>query len=306
MQARCPYCSHVFETGSHGIQFCPNPSCGQQVNVPAPAGAPAAGPACALHPDRASTGPCARCGSFMCEECSLGRQSQLCPKCRALAGGEREPTPWERRAELGLVQALWQTWKKTILTPEKFWVALKPDGSVGEAFLYAWILSSLGAVMQFLMGIINVGGGKEQLEQALRQARDLPSEIEGPLRALLDNYMALMVGILIGSVVLYPLSYIIGAALLHLGALIFGAAKNGFGATARVAAYAAAPAVLAWIPFVGGLMFIYILILQAWGIMKAQETTVGRAIGAVLFFPLLVCCCACGIGVFAGFAAARH
>jgi hypothetical protein len=41
---------------------------------------------CAVHPQTVATRTCARCGNFMCNECSLGGSELNCPKCRALAG----------------------------------------------------------------------------------------------------------------------------------------------------------------------------------------------------------------------------
>jgi hypothetical protein len=41
---------------------------------------------CAVHPQTVATRTCARCGNFMCNECSLGGSELNCPKCRALTG----------------------------------------------------------------------------------------------------------------------------------------------------------------------------------------------------------------------------
>jgi hypothetical protein len=41
---------------------------------------------CPLHPQRTAARTCARCGNFMCDECSLNGSELNCPKCRALLG----------------------------------------------------------------------------------------------------------------------------------------------------------------------------------------------------------------------------
>lgn len=46
-------------------------------------GAPSAAQ-CALHPDQSATEVCARCGNFMCAECSGSGQEPQCPSCREL------------------------------------------------------------------------------------------------------------------------------------------------------------------------------------------------------------------------------
>jgi hypothetical protein len=45
-----------------------------------------AGSLCAVHPTATAATICARCGSFMCAECSRNNQENLCPKCRETSG----------------------------------------------------------------------------------------------------------------------------------------------------------------------------------------------------------------------------
>lgn len=307
MQARCPYCQSIFEASAPGVQQCPR--CQAQVNVPAAApSAPQVGAAsCAQHPDRVALATCERCGNFMCAECNLSGQSRLCPRCREVQGGTtvREPTSWERRSELGFFKALFETWKKTILEPEKFWAALQPRASVGDALLYGWLLSAVSGVMGFLMAIANIGGQKEQIEQVLSQMKNVPEELERFFRMFTESSVPIYAALFLGGVLLYPLSFVISSVLLHLGCLVFGAAKNGFAATARIVGYSSAPAVFSWVPMLGAFMAIYVMVLQGWGVARAQESTVARAVGAVLFIPVLAMCCVCLGGVAAGIAAAQ-
>jgi hypothetical protein len=45
-----------------------------------------AGSFCAVHSTVTAATICARCGSFMCSECSKNNQENLCPKCREASG----------------------------------------------------------------------------------------------------------------------------------------------------------------------------------------------------------------------------
>jgi hypothetical protein len=96
MQARCPRCASVFNTDRSGLQFCPN--CGQQVDVPSFPGAPTEGGA-------GWGGPSGPGG----------------PGSQGPGAALREDTPWERRATVGWVKGLFETWKRTVLTPQAFW-----------------------------------------------------------------------------------------------------------------------------------------------------------------------------------------
>jgi hypothetical protein len=307
MQVRCPHCSLVFATQASGIQPCQG--CGQPINVPVPPGAAALaqtspGATCPRHRERPATGTCTRCGNFTCDECSQGNTA-TCPACRAQAPGPlgREPTAWERRSELGLVQAAWQTWKKSLLEPEKFWSSVSPQGSAFDAVFYGWVITVLAAVPTFFMNWLNFKGLQAQLTQVLGQLKDVPPEVLTAIDKLGSNSAAFALGFAISSVLFYPLSLLISAALTHLGCLVFGAGKNGFGATLRVLAYSSGPALFAWIPMVGAAAGIYIIVLEVWGITRVQETSVGRSLGGVLAIPVLVSCCLSGLLVAAFVAA---
>ncbi|MHB8875333.1 MAG: hypothetical protein ACYC8T_16735, partial [Myxococcaceae bacterium] len=226
MQVRCPHCSRVFATEVPGIQPCPG--CGQQLNVPAPQGAPpaVAGARCALHPERTASGTCPRCGNFACDECSLGGTT-LCPACRAQVAGPtgREPTPWERRGELGLVQGLWQTWKQTLFEPERFWRSVQPGGSSADALFYAWALTLVAAVPTFLMTVLNFKSIQAQMEQLTSQMKDLPPEFAEWMARIGEHAGVAALVLTASTVLLYPLSLLIAVTLTHLGCLLFGAGK---------------------------------------------------------------------------------
>jgi hypothetical protein len=132
-----------------------------------------------------------------------------------------------------------------------------------------------------------------QVRAMLDAMRDVPDEVRDIAEALFGNPVAIGVGVLISLVVLYPLTFLINVVIIHLGCLIFGAAKNGFNATARVVAYASAPAVVGWVPCIGTLAALYVIVLEVWGISRVQETSVARAVGGVLFILVLfICLCA--------------
>jgi hypothetical protein len=216
---------------------------------------------------------------------------------------QREDTPWERRGELGLIQGFWQTWKKTMLSPETFWPSVRPDRPWTDALFYGWAITAVNAVLAVPFMLLNFSSMQEQFEQVFRQMKDLPPELMQTMRDLSSHSGAFALGIMVSSIVFYPLGFIINSGIIHLFCLIWGAGKNGFNATARVIGYSSAPLLLGWIPVVGGLVGIYALVLECWGISKVQETTMGRAVGGVLSIVGLVFCCICGIGVFAVMAA---
>src|SRR5215470_2416685 len=111
MEARCPRCSTVFTTDRSGIQFCPN--CGQQVDVPEPAARPPGQDPWSQPPG--GTGGAAGGGAGG----GFG--------AGAYPGGGRELTPWERRKELGVFQGFFETWKRSVFSPQAFFPTVRPD-----------------------------------------------------------------------------------------------------------------------------------------------------------------------------------
>jgi hypothetical protein len=207
----------------------------------------------------------------------------------------REDTPWERRAAVGWLGGLFETWKRTIFTPQPFWASVKPGGSWTDALLYAWILFAIGAVISAPFG--SLGLGRWGYEAALEQMRQLPPESRQAMRQVLHSIGP---GQLVGSVILYPVFIIIYAAILHLFCLLVGAAKNGYYATFRVVAYATATNVIGMVPCLGVLAGMYGVVLTVLGIAAVQETTLGRAAAAVLLPLVVLFCCICAGLAFLG------
>jgi hypothetical protein len=288
MEARCPRCSTVFTTDRSGIQFCPN--CGQQVDVPDPYARPPTPETWGAPPG--GSGGSAGGGGF-----GSGRFTGEPPPGGTPIPGQRELTPWERRKELGLVKGFVETWKRSVLTPTSFFPTVRPDVPWTEALYFAWIIH--GFTVALGLPFVGLGmfrptfpsnfGGDEQMETAMRA-------LSGGAG----------VGWLLGSLLVYPLFVLAIAGIIHLGAMLFGAAKNGYGATVRAYCYSQGPALFGIIPCFGLFAWIYSLVLAIFGISSLQETSTGKAAGVVLL-PIVVLICCCGVLFalfFAGIAAA--
>jgi hypothetical protein len=212
----------------------------------------------------------------------------MCSKCVTLTGSaDRAPTPWERRAELGLFQAYWLTWKEVMFAPDLFYRKLRPDGATQDAFLYAWFTGLLVLVPNFLLQAYNYDQFRLSMEIAFK---GVPHWMEHLTRWEWAAALALP------AIVLFPIGFYLGAGAQHLGCLMWTANKNGFTATARTLGYGQSATVAAAIPVIGGLLLLYVFALNVIGIARTQDVSVGRAIGAVLTIPLIAGCCG-GVGV---------
>jgi hypothetical protein len=105
---------------------------------------------------------------------------------------------------------------------------------------------------------------------------------------------ALAVGLPIGLPILalmVVLSAVIGAAILHVCLLIVGGARQPYETTLRLICYAmGSTAMFSLVPIVGGLVgAIYQIVVVTVGCWCGHETTLGRAVGAVLIQFALGC-----------------
>ena len=265
MIAQCGRCKHTFRTDRFGAQPCPN--CGTQVYVEEPpegAPAPEGTPVDEGGPPRG------------------------------------EPPDWERRDELGFLAALIGTWKKSLLRPAEFF-----EGAVGSpgrgVFWYGFVWSVVGGLFNWLWQWLFAGSQQAELAQALEAMRSANPE----MAKMLEQWMSVSqtgggaIGLLwvpVGA----ALGIFIWAGLLHLGAMIFGAAGGGWDATFKTVCYGQGPQVFNIVPQVGPLIaLIWGTVIQVVGIQKLHGTTTGKATLVVLLWYLLCCFCVCGSAMFA-------
>jgi hypothetical protein len=246
---------------------------------------------CARHPERVADTVCPRCGNFTCPECNPDGVSR-CPSCLALGDNavQTQPTDWERRSELGFAQGFFQTWKKSLLEPKTFWPSVQPDGPALDAFLYGWLITAVASIAQIPFTWLNASQLVESM-QKLGEASEQFHDVAKIFTQMASTGLIFALGTAVFGIAVYPLSLVMGAALTYLGGLMFGAADKGFNATLRALAYANGPSILAFIPVVGGLAGLWTLVLEIWAVKEMQKTSTGRAIGAVLWWTVLLCCC---------------
>ena len=120
----CPRCHGPLQPGARMCAACGGPALVERAEGEDKA-------ACAVHPTRLASAPCARCGVFGCATCLvLHGNSVLCRKCR--------PAPriaWED-PELGQVKGFAATLWAFITNPSASASEVK-SGSIGRAWVFA-------------------------------------------------------------------------------------------------------------------------------------------------------------------------
>jgi hypothetical protein len=212
------------------------------------------------------------------------------PEFRAANTFRQVPEPaLERRREMSLPHACVLTLREILLGPVTTFTALPPQGSLWVPFLWHLVLACLA----------NVFG----LVWAEWLIRPMWESVWGDMIHLFPwgqiyrymGYHALLTPVLV------TLGVLVTSALIHLGLMLFGGGKRGWGVTFRVMNYVggAANAVLA-LPFFGILAFPWGAYCLLAGLSAGHRDASWKTILAILFLFITSCCLLIG-GAFLAF-----
>jgi len=256
MLARCPSCRNTFSTDRTGRQDCP--VCGKPLVVPEQ-GQRAAAP----------TAP----------------QAELLP--------EPTGTPWERRAELGLVSAWAQTVQQALFEPSRLFAAARLDrgaAQLGFAVLTASVFAAIGQALGLL-----VRGQSEALVDRLAAQAQMPDSFRQMLHTTkqMNSPGWFVVSILLLPLVNFVFVYL-NAAVTHAFALLLGQSKRGFAATFAACTYSWAPLVLLAVPGCGFIVgIVWLIVLTGVGLKVTHGIKPAGAAASVLAPYVIICCFAC-------------
>ncbi len=184
---------------------------------------------------------------------------------------EKKASPWERRSELGLWQGIYKTFKAVLFSPEDLFSTMTYKGGIREPLAFGLLLGSIGSMFGFFWQFLIMFGGLISL------GHDLTGQFAWSLIFLI---------IIVISPLFVTITIFLTSSILHLLLLVVRGEKNGFEATFRVISYSQATQVLGLIPFIGGLIgSFWLLIIQIIGIREIHNTSYLRVIIA-FFIPL--------------------
>ena len=195
----------------------------------------------------------------------------------ALAGQERTGLPWENRASIGFINALFETIVMVLTKPNEAFGIMKRHGGLGDPVLFMLIMGSAGAVISFFFSMIMQGIG-------------FGAGGNTGLGALLGAGVG-SVFVLLMTPIMVVLFLFLGAGIAHVCLMIVGGANQPFETTLRVLSYGSGSAnVFQLVPFCGGMIAaIYSIVVNCIGLARAHETDTWRALVAILL-PVVVCC----------------
>jgi hypothetical protein len=255
--ARCPSCRNTFSTDRAGRQDCP--VCGKPLVVPEVAPG-------SLPPDDSS------------RPSSVG-------------------TPWERRSELGVARAWWDTIVQALFEPARLFASVQIDRSaahVGFALVTSSVFALAGQILEHLL----LAPQREQIRRMIGSAQGLPPALERYLEASQNSGPGTLLGIAIVTPVVMLAFLYLSALVTHVVGLVLGQSKRGFSATLAACAYGFAPLALLALPgcgvFIGA---IWAAVLTGIGLKALHGMGAGGAAATVIVPYVVLCCLTCGLAI---------
>ncbi|MBU2498620.1 MAG: zinc-ribbon domain-containing protein [Proteobacteria bacterium] len=189
------------------------------------------------------------------------------------AKGNRGPTPWENRAQVGLLKGITQTLRQVLFSPRKFFRTAAYEGGMRDPMAFGLLTGSLGMMAMIFWEFLQGGealffGGTGLLEGFGTAVIFGGAMVLAPLLVLLNLFIT--------------------SALVHLLLLVVRGGSRGFEATFRVISYSQATQIWGLIPFAGGVLGgLWLVVVQIIGLREIHGISYLKIIFAILI-PFLI------------------
>jgi hypothetical protein len=192
--------------------------------------------------------------------------------------------PWERRTELGVVQAYVESVKLFLSSPDEAWVRTREGGGFEDPLLFAIASAVVGSLFRAIYGLMFASVWMRFIPFAIRNRwmGSWPHRLPGMTGCALILWpIATAVGVTIG---LFIASAVFHVCLMMVGGL--GNSTSRFEGTFRTVSYSSVSLLANIVPFVGGLIAaVWGFFLTVKGAVRMHRTTSGK-VAAALLIPL--------------------
>jgi hypothetical protein len=200
----------------------------------------------------------------------------------ATVEGAEDGPAWERRKELGFVQALIQTWKEVLFNPAVSFTRMKTSGGFAAPFLFNLTMVGIYAFIVTIYHLLFSG----MFASAAASTHDGSNSFQG-IGGGLPPFFS--VGVMVVAIPLLVGITFLNAGITHLCLALFKGTSKSYEATYRVICYSYSTWIFALVPCAGGFVSsIWWLVSTIIGLSKVHRTEGWRTALAVLL-PVLVC-----------------
>jgi hypothetical protein len=190
---------------------------------------------------------------------------------------------WERRKELGLVQALTQTWKEVLFNPNVSFLRMKTSGGYAAPFLFNLTMMVIYAFFATIYQMLLSGVFAAAAAGAAHNGSSSLNGLSFGLPPLVNfGVMVVLVPLFVGFT-------FVNAGITHLCLALFKGTSRNYEATYRVICYSYSAWIFAVVPCAGGLVSsVWGVVSTIIGLSKVHRTEGWRSAVAVLL-PVFVC-----------------
>ncbi len=199
---------------------------------------------------------------------------------RAREESSKRPPPWEK-GKGGLLTRFTSTIKSILSAPSLFFASL-PDSGYARAFLFGWIVCSVGVAFFCLYGLWQIDMNYQANLEMLKANGELSKMGISP-KDLLDSIKQLLAIGLVASPVLGAVNLLFTALLNHLGIVLVAGRGRRMKMTLRATSYGFTPLLMMGVPVIGNLLGgIWAVVLQIIALSRVHDLSTSRASLAVL------------------------
>lgn len=184
--------------------------------------------------------------------------------------------PWPPRDGESPIDAISTTWTGAMFRPSGFFRGMPEEEPVGPAVLYALIIGVVAASIRMFWSFV-LPAPTIALEDITGAAL-----FEHPMQLLLARAHQTLADFLLAPVYIL-LGILISAGIIQMVLAILVPQRGPYSRTVRMVCYAQSTALLAIVPFFGGIIGgIWSLVITTKGVREVHRTTTGRATATVL------------------------
>jgi hypothetical protein len=227
---------------------------------------------------------CSNCKPAVLEDLQQGGSLER------LSEGERTGPAWERREEIGIAAAIWNTVQEVLTRPAETFSTMKREGGLLAPLGYVLLVGTVGNAVNAIYQVA--------MRSVLNTHQQIPPEFPPAFARAMEFVQTptFYLAMAIAAPIIILLMSFLQAALYHLCLMLCGGANRNFETTFRVVCYSLGSAsCLELIPFCGSMIAgIWRLICDCIGLAKAHDTDIWRGVVAMVL-SLLVCCIGGGV-----------
>jgi hypothetical protein len=199
------------------------------------------------------------------------------------AEGQEDGPAWEQRQRLGVVKALFETWKEVLLQPGTAFSRMRTTGGFTGPLLFTAIMAVIWAVFMLIYHFVFTGSFGAMAAASSRADSSTMAALGVGTSALT------IILIFIIAVPLILAMNFVNAGITHFCLSLFKGTSKSYEATYRVVAYSYSAWIFSVIPCIGGIVAgIWALVCTIVGLSKVHRTEGWRAAAGVLL-PVFVC-----------------